>query len=483
MSYNWKVGAALFSVIVGGCVTVSELPFVGAYDKSTDEGRYVDHYDFSGLSYAFDQQAVEADRRTVVMDSMGAIPDPLLVEYAQNVLDRIAVSAPKTTLSSKVHLLASMSPGALTMPSGDIFLNHSIFDYADNEDQLAFVLAHEFSHALLRHDRSDFVEKVRPYVVTAIDVAVGQEGGDETSGKSLKLYGSDLLVRDLLMPVWDRQKENEADRLGIDLMVAAGYNPNEAIKVLQHLKAYEDSFEASFSAERNALEKVVLKNEGEVVEDNKFNIGNLFSKGLNEFQQTFGSRHPDVEERMLNILVYSEREYPEAAYQELNYEKFKLAVANSDEILSKYKVAYDLGRDLASEGPVSNAKFGAIETSANWAVSGNTTDHVYTRRAFAYLRESQGKYDLALKNLELVNSTGGFLPVSLEKDRVSWLEKTGQSDQAYSRIKAVGAFYDWPLAAYPDAIRLSKSKGSKQEGDEMRLNCITKYPQSRDLCQ
>lgn len=433
--------------------------------------------------YAYDLKAVEADRRSVALDSMGIIPDQDLIDYTQSVLDRIASRAPKTPLSSKVYLMASMSPGALTMPSGDIFLNHSIFEYAGNEDQLAFVLAHELSHALLRHDRTDFIEVIRPYIVTAIDIAVSSADGDDQTRKALKLYGTDLITRDLLMPVWDRRKESEADRLAIDLMVAAGYNPSEAINMLSYVGEFEASFEADHVVERNALEKAVLKNKGEPVENNKFNLGNLLAKGMTEFQQVFGGRHPDADERMRDVFVYMEREYPDALYKDLQHEKFTQTVAVNEEILNKYKVAYQIGRELASEEKLTNAKFRKIEKSARWAVTGSTENHAYTRRVFAQLRESQGKYDLALKNLEMTYDSDGILPGAMERDRVQWLDILGKRDVAFARVKEVGEFYEWPLIFYPDAIRLAKQTGSKEEETNFRIACIAKYPQNREVCQ
>lgn len=64
-------------------------------------------------------------------------------------------------------------------------------------------------------------------MVTAMDVAVSQAAGDNQARKAIQLYGSDILTRDLLLPVWDRADERQADHLGVDLMVRAGYNPSE----------------------------------------------------------------------------------------------------------------------------------------------------------------------------------------------------------------------------------------------------------------
>lgn len=50
MYYKKILSGILFSLSLAGCVTMSDLPMVGAYDKSTDEGKFVELYDFTGLS-------------------------------------------------------------------------------------------------------------------------------------------------------------------------------------------------------------------------------------------------------------------------------------------------------------------------------------------------------------------------------------------------------------------------------------------------
>jgi len=473
----------LLGATLTGCVTTSDLPFIGAYDTSDKEGRFVELYQFSDLTYTFDEEKIETDRRVMIRDSKGLIPDDNLAEYAQSILDRIVQTGPNTPLKPKVHIIASVAPGAYTMPSGDIFIHHSIFDYSDNEDQIAFILAHEYSHALIQHNRSDIIDKLRPYIVTALDIAVSQTDSDDQTKKALKVYGTDLITRDLLMPVWERKKEDEADRLGIDLMVAAGYNPNESIKALSHVKAYDDTFEAIHPVERNALEKALLKNDTSDAEIKKFNLGSLTAKFLVEFQNAFGNRHPDPQERMKKVFLYIEREYEDAGYRELSHLDFNRAVFQSEEILNKYKKSHDLELILVNEENISTAKFAEITSSARWTVTGSTVDHAYTRQAFAKLRARQGRFDLALQNLDLTSNDDGFLPGLMEKNRIDWLERTGEAEKAYARVKEVGNYYEWPLRFYPDAIRLGQRVGTKKEVSAYKLECTLKYPQSRDLCQ
>ncbi|KLN59827.1 hypothetical protein WH96_15710 [Kiloniella spongiae] len=474
----------LLCFYVSGCITTAtdNLPYFGAFDQSSNEGRYLDLYNFSDVLYNYDAEKVEKDRRIIVRDSLGLIPDDSLEQYAQSVLDKIVAVGPNISVSPKVRILANMGPGAKAMPSGDIYINHSIFVYSDNEDQLAFVLAHEYSHILLKHGPSVVIEKLRPYIMTAVDVALSQSGGEKQASNAIKLYGSDILVRDLVMPVWDKRSEHEADRLGVDLMVKAGYNPEQALMVFDREKEANEKFEASFTLERNAFEKAIEQSKNQT-NNNPLNLANLVSKGLEEFQGTFASRHPEPDERKLKVFKYVQREYEEASFRNLNKENFAQTVDENSAILNNYQMAYDVNRGLSQSENVTPKELKRLEKLARAAVSKQTANHTYTRNAFANLRESQRNYRLALKNLELAKSSHGILPAAMEQDRIHWLEKTDKKQKAYERVKEVGAYYDWPLLFYKDAIRLAHELGDEKNVTQYHLSCIAKFPQSRELCQ
>ena len=477
--------AILLPLLLAGCLTKNDLPLVSAYDRSSDGGKFIDKYDFAANTYAPDAEAAEKERRTIKAQSQGMAPLPGLQVYAQSVVDRLVQQSGVTTLSFKVYIAANMSPQAAAYPDGVILIHHRVFECAQNEDQLAFVLGHEISHVLLKHSASDFFEKIRPYLVTAVDVAASQMKDNGDIGKVVKLYGSDLLARDVLMPIWDRGKEAEADRMGLDLMAKAGYNPKEALSWLEEQKRFEDAFESEHQVERNALEKAIFK-EGEKGQDNpalpQFNVMSLLSTALVEVQKATAQRHPDMQSRMDALLGYIDREYAEEQFRPVKADAYTAQRKKYAEIFARYVTANDLRNRLSSGEALSAGEMRSMEKQVLTLVSGVTRDHPYTRSVAASLRARQGKPALALENLDRAGSEDGMLPLRMEIQRTELLWQLGRRDDSYARLREVSVYYDWPLAVFPDMLRAAQQLGRSNDLVELRLTCVGRYPQSRQQC-
>ncbi|MGB3223604.1 MAG: M48 family metalloprotease [Desulforhopalus sp.] len=116
-----------------------------------------------------------------------------------------------------------------------------------NEDQLASIIAHEISHILLRHNsKKSMVERAG----AALDMGglwAASAGNFIDSHSDLREYrkeGRDALLGfqsmgfvwvDMLAPRWSRDNEKEADLMGLDLLIRAGYNYEEHFVVIEHI--------------------------------------------------------------------------------------------------------------------------------------------------------------------------------------------------------------------------------------------------------
>ncbi len=131
------------------------------------------------------------------------------------------------------HFNATMAPnGAMQVWTGLILR-------ADNEAQLAYVLGHELGHYLRRHtlqrwrDARSKTDFLAYFNLMAAGAGVGYVG----------------LIADLIalgsIYKFSRDNEREADEMGVELMVKAGYDPREAPKMwealLREREAAEDS--------------------------------------------------------------------------------------------------------------------------------------------------------------------------------------------------------------------------------------------------
>jgi beta-barrel assembly-enhancing protease len=146
--------------------------------------------------------------------------DQKLKHYLQSIMDRLY---PQFKGRMRVHILKAPVLNAFAMPNGSIYVNLGLIASLENEAQLATVLAHEGIHFVNKH------------------AALQREHYHNTSGLQLAaaLLGVAGLVAELAMVSsvfgYSQYHEREADELGYDRLVAAGYDPREAPRAFQHL--------------------------------------------------------------------------------------------------------------------------------------------------------------------------------------------------------------------------------------------------------
>lgn len=154
------------------------------------------------------------------------------VEHTMRVVSRIA-EAYSISPTPKVVIQSAKSPNAFaTMRSGSpvVGINTAMLEMAgDNEDYLAVVMGHEFGHLQAKHT-TEGVQRAQ--VVTILGAVLGAmvdineaRHGRNTGGAGTLLGG---LGASLANAKFSRDQEREADRLGIDAMARAGYDPGAA---------------------------------------------------------------------------------------------------------------------------------------------------------------------------------------------------------------------------------------------------------------
>ncbi|WP_447968042.1 M48 family metalloprotease [Nitrospira sp. M1] len=133
---------------------------------------------------------------------------------------------------AQVQVLRNPMLNAFAFPHGVIYLHTGILARMENEAQLATLLGHEFTHASHRHA----IQSMRSIKSTSdtlgtlgvVFVPFGLLGG------LAMVLGNVAGVA--AVTGYSRSFEAEADRVGLDLVVAAGYDPHESPKLFEHLK-------------------------------------------------------------------------------------------------------------------------------------------------------------------------------------------------------------------------------------------------------
>ncbi|ODV94632.1 hypothetical protein PACTADRAFT_21356, partial [Pachysolen tannophilus NRRL Y-2460] len=129
----------------------------------------------------------------------------------------------------EIHVINSNdSPNAFVIPGGKVFVFSSLLPIAKNDDGLATILAHEFSHQLARHSAEN-LSKAPIYSLLSL-VLYTITGSDTLNN---------LLIRSVIAMPASREMETEADYIGLMIMSQACFDPHEAPKVWQRFSDYE----------------------------------------------------------------------------------------------------------------------------------------------------------------------------------------------------------------------------------------------------
>jgi len=124
---------------------------------------------------------------------------------------------------------------AFAMPGGKVGVFSGLFKITSNDDQLASVLAHEIAHVAAKHSHERFSQMLvaQAGTVATTGALIASGTGGYAANAVLDGYGR---ASGALVTGYDREKEKEADHIGMIYMARAGYNPEEAIKVMEQLE-------------------------------------------------------------------------------------------------------------------------------------------------------------------------------------------------------------------------------------------------------
>ena len=173
-----------------------------------------------------------------VYKTMPVLPenDPL-TKYLQRIGNDLASHANANPINGQkwpfsFHVIAQKDVNAFALPGGAMFVNVGTIVSADNEAQLAGVMAHEMSHVRLRHGT---VNASKGGALEALGGILGGVLGNGAAG-SLARLGTQIGVGSVLLK-FSRDYEKEADLLGTDLMYDTGYNPQAMADFFKKLEA------------------------------------------------------------------------------------------------------------------------------------------------------------------------------------------------------------------------------------------------------
>jgi hypothetical protein len=161
------------------------------------------------------------------------VDNPRLQNYVKEIGQRLAQQPEADSYPYEFTLINEPSINAFALPGGPIFVHSGLIDAADNEAQLAGVLAHEISHIALRHGTS---QASKSQMIQLPAVLAGAVLGNGGALAQISQVGIGLGL-EALITKYSRGAEKEADALGARIMSQAGYDPLEMARFFEKLAA------------------------------------------------------------------------------------------------------------------------------------------------------------------------------------------------------------------------------------------------------
>jgi predicted Zn-dependent protease len=160
------------------------------------------------------------------------LDDPVINEYVDRITQNI-VRHSDAKIPFKVKVVDSDEVNAFAFPGGFFYVNKGLILEAENESELAGVIAHEISHVIARHATTR-MSKGEYLQIAAIPAMIF--GGYWTQ---MALQNGLGLAINLELLGITRESEREADQLGLQYAWNTGYDPTGFVTLFEKLQAEE----------------------------------------------------------------------------------------------------------------------------------------------------------------------------------------------------------------------------------------------------
>jgi predicted Zn-dependent protease len=165
----------------------------------------------------------------------------------QRVVDRLSRVTERPSLRYRTYLYRDADPNAAALADGRIYLSTGLLEYlkgrGGREDELAFILGHEIGHTVAQHLVRRYRQLARQELLIAL-ASAGVSAATRNAGArgqelgQLVLEGAQL-ARSVVNSNYSQADELEADQLGIQYVMRAGFEPQVALDLLEDFAQFD----------------------------------------------------------------------------------------------------------------------------------------------------------------------------------------------------------------------------------------------------
>ncbi len=161
-----------------------------------------------------------------IAEEMPISDDQTLIRPVTQIGERIVAQSDKADLEWRFHVVEDESVNAFNVPGGLVYVHSGLIAEADDEDELAAVIAHEVGHGAARHGAERLSQQYEMALLA--QVVLGEDPG-LVQQIAAEIAAAGTLARH------SRSQEFEADELGVEYLHAAGYDPEGMLRFFERL--------------------------------------------------------------------------------------------------------------------------------------------------------------------------------------------------------------------------------------------------------
>ncbi|KFX06664.1 TPR repeat-containing protein [Pectobacterium betavasculorum] len=226
-----RLRKTVMSVLFGALLTGSLLPA-----QADTQDRLPDIGTTAGGTLSINQELAMGDFYVRQLRA-GAplINDPLLSNYINQLGNRLVKQADSVRTPFHFYLIRNDDINAFAFFGGNVVLHSALFRYADSESELASVLAHEISHVTQRHLARSMESQQRSAPLTWVGALGSILLAMANPQLGMAALSGTLAGAQQGMITFTQSNEQEADRIGIQVLQRAGFDPQAMPNFLQKL--------------------------------------------------------------------------------------------------------------------------------------------------------------------------------------------------------------------------------------------------------
>lgn len=432
----------------------------------------------------------ERDVESMRVAGLGLVPLRDYQTYATAHYRKLQQASGVTDLPGAVYVLAKNDLEASSTPDGNVFLSVGWVRSLETEDELVALLAHELAHVLLRHHDSTALASIQKQVkgFAARGAGLKNQLANEnntaaplTAGQNKALQRMEILIdvtEGAVLPAWSRGQENEADRLGFDLLVKTGYSPVGMTNLLERIAAWEEQQAKAKQTQQQEMQAQLdtLVAGGKAGDAAKQSL----MSAVSDFKLDLAKGHEGADKRAAELSQYTDKHHANAALPPLRKAEYQrvLGAQGVRPVLDAYAKVFD-GVAMLRENRYAEAEKALADTVR---AGGPAQAHVQPNYNMYLALAAQGRAADAQKHLQrsFAAPEPAWKPF---ETAMRQLGKRGDRTGALGVAEQAKRQFKQAPALLPELVGIYTELRYTDEAKAAMAACELQHPTYRDACR